>query len=47
MSFTINVAPLAGAWIEISVKQQALHEEHVAPLAGAWIEIQQRIINAY
>ena len=36
---TKNVAPLAGAWIEIP----ALHTFHkggkVAPLAGAWIEI--------
>ena len=34
-----NVAPLAGAWIEIIGFE--LHPEHekVAPLAGAWIEI--------
>ena len=36
-----NVAPLAGAWIEIIGFE--LHPEHekVAPLAGAWIEIRR------
>ena len=35
----MDVAPLAGAWIEIAlfiIKQIAIE---VAPLAGAWIEI--------
>ena len=34
-----NVAPLAGAWIEINNMNQNLYEKIVAPLAGAWIEI--------
>ena len=33
------VAPLAGAWIEISGEMQQEKESGVAPLAGAWIEI--------
>ena len=33
------VAPLAGAWIEISVDTCAFVNFFVAPLAGAWIEI--------
>ena len=36
---TYDVAPLAGAWIEISVEWRANGFEIVAPLAGAWIEI--------
>ena len=35
----IAVAPLAGAWIEMSVKPDILVSNIVAPLAGAWIEI--------
>ena len=35
----INVAPLAGAWIEISSLTLPACRSHVAPLAGAWIEI--------
>ena len=38
----MSVAPLAGAWIEISMANQVLREISVAPLAGAWIEIQQQ-----
>ncbi len=34
-----NVAPLAGAWIEISVAYLGGLPFDVAPLAGAWIEI--------
>ena len=34
-----NVAPLAGAWIEIYVISGRSHPASVAPLAGAWIEI--------
>ena len=34
-----NVAPLAGAWIEIFVGVNLSNEILVAPLAGAWIEI--------
>ena len=34
------VAPLAGAWIEISsITAETLKLKGVAPLAGAWIEI--------
>ena len=33
------VAPLAGAWIEISNSSSGAKNNHVAPLAGAWIEI--------
>ena len=34
-----EVAPLAGAWIEIAAYNDALRKMPVAPLAGAWIEI--------
>ena len=34
-----DVAPLAGAWIEILGYAEALANRKVAPLAGAWIEI--------
>ena len=34
-----NVAPLAGAWIEISRTAISSAVTEVAPLAGAWIEI--------
>ena len=34
-----DVAPLAGAWIEISGSGNVSGEKTVAPLAGAWIEI--------
>ena len=40
MEFPVNVAPLAGAWIEIRVHLQYPAFVEVAPLAGAWIEIQ-------
>ena len=33
------VAPLAGAWIEMSQNSHIMHYTPVAPLAGAWIEI--------
>ena len=33
------VAPLAGAWIEISINVNTKIFFSVAPLAGAWIEI--------
>ena len=33
------VAPLAGAWIEIFIRQNVTYVFNVAPLAGAWIEI--------
>ena len=35
----IGVAPLAGAWIEINVRECDRVAVCVAPLAGAWIEI--------
>ena len=35
------VAPLAGAWIEISVFHPFSRSPGVAPLAGAWIEIEK------
>ena len=34
-----EVAPLAGAWIEISVGIENASPLLVAPLAGAWIEM--------
>ena len=34
------VAPLAGAWVEISSKRyKTIGRNVVAPLAGAWVEI--------
>ena len=38
-----DVAPLAGAWIEIGVGSTPASSSYVAPLAGAWIEIGWRI----
>ena len=36
----VDVAPLAGAWIEIINRCSSRHvRPMVAPLAGAWIEI--------
>ena len=34
-----QVAPLAGAWIEILLEEEYEADIMVAPLAGAWIEI--------
>ena len=34
-----NVAPFAGAWIEMTAHWSVLHAYVVAPFAGAWIEI--------
>ena len=34
-----HVAPLVGAWIEISKRNRVHWENAVAPLVGAWIEI--------
>ena len=34
-----DVAPLAGAWIEIVMRPVDVSATAVAPLAGAWIEI--------
>ena len=36
---TIQVAPFAGAWIEIELVMTSVNGLHVAPFAGAWIEI--------
>ena len=33
------VAPLVGAWIEITLEDLVETQEMVAPLVGAWIEI--------
>ena len=38
----LQVAPLAGAWIEIKVKVTDTLMDGVAPLAGAWIEIKMQ-----
>ena len=35
----ITVAPLVGAWIEISCRNPLFEKQIVAPLVGAWIEI--------
>ena len=40
----LNVTPLAGVWIEISVSLKPLYGIEVTPLAGVWIEI--RIVSA-
>ena len=34
-----DVAPFAGAWIEINSTDGILGDINVAPFAGAWIEI--------
>ena len=39
-----DVAPLAGAWIEIQFREYAEADTSVAPLAGAWIEI--KVVSA-
>ena len=36
---TFAVAPLAGAWVEISDWIDTKYVDLVAPLAGAWVEI--------
>ena len=38
--YSVFVAPLAGAWIEILGCASGIYVPAVAPLAGAWIEIQ-------
>ena len=35
----VDVAPLAGAWVEMSVLAVSPEVSLVAPLAGAWVEI--------
>ena len=39
-----GVAPLAGAWIEMSFIGRRCRSGIVAPLAGAWIEIRETIM---
>ena len=41
-----NVAPLAGAWIEIMMRSATAPYDWVAPLAGAWIEISKDFKSA-
>ncbi|SPF49125.1 conserved hypothetical protein [Candidatus Desulfosporosinus infrequens] len=36
-----NVAPYAGAWIEMIISILSNQTKHVAPYAGAWIEINE------
>ena len=36
-----QVAPLAGAWIEIMITESDSNGNVVAPLAGAWIEMEK------
>ena len=36
---TFAVAPLAGAWVEITQEVANITGTKVAPLAGAWVEI--------
>ena len=35
----VEVAPFAGAWIEIAARRGSKCAAEVAPFAGAWIEI--------
>ena len=39
MKAVLNVAPFAGAWIEINGYAPQSPTRDVAPFAGAWIEI--------
>ena len=39
LDLAANVAPFAGAWIEILLKRKGVIIALVAPFAGAWIEI--------
>ena len=43
----VEVAPLAGAWIEIDISEFLKSLDGVAPLAGAWIEIQIEAFQNY
>ena len=38
----VDVAPFAGAWIEIQLHYSVFLYTFVAPFAGAWIEITNR-----
>ena len=46
ISTTADVAPFAGAWIEINKTKETKHDKNVAPFAGAWIEISTSIIES-
>ena len=41
----IAVAPLVGAWIEITYMEYSFHLIAVAPLVGAWIEIETDFVR--
>ncbi len=43
--YSIDVAPLVGAWIEIKLKSILFRLQKVAPLVGAWIEINIHTIS--
>ena len=45
-SSPVSVAPLVGAWIEITVYRYQLRQHPVAPLVGAWIEIEWKLGTA-
>ena len=36
----VDVAPFAGAWIEIRLTSAGVMHPYVAPFAGAWIEME-------
>ena len=40
-----QVAPYAGAWIEIKKAKQQRNSTEVAPYAGAWIEIKRMMFT--
>ena len=42
-----DVAPLAGAWIEIFASVYCCSLLNVAPLAGAWIEINKESLDLF
>ena len=42
-----DVAPFAGAWIEITLLKYEPIENYVAPFAGAWIEISLSLSSEY
>ena len=41
----MEVAPFAGAWIEILSKEYIKEKVEVAPFAGAWIEMRANETN--
>ncbi len=44
--FIRAVAPLVGAWIEITKGENDFKEISVAPLVGAWIEIEKDLLKS-